>query len=40
MKKKELKKTILYYMSSHNTVSLATDKQGVPHAATVFYVNM
>jgi uncharacterized protein YhbP (UPF0306 family) len=40
MEEKELKNTILDYMSSHNTVSLATDRKGLPHAATVFYVNM
>ena len=40
MEKKELEATILEYMKSHNTVSLATEKDGVPHAATVFYVNI
>jgi len=40
MEQAELKKTILAYMKSHNTVSLATEKDGVPHAATVFYINI
>ena len=40
MEQEELKKTILAYMKSHNTVSLATEKDGVPHAATVFYINI
>ena len=37
---KQLKKTILEYMKDHNTVALATEKDGMPHAATVFYVNI
>jgi len=28
------------YMKGHNTVSLATEKDGLPHPATVFYVNI
>ncbi|MFC1815803.1 pyridoxamine 5'-phosphate oxidase family protein [Thermodesulfobacteriota bacterium] len=40
VEKNELKKTILAYMQSHHTVSLATERNGVPHAATVFYVNI
>jgi len=40
MEKEKLKKTILEYMESHNTVSLATEKDGLPHAATVFYINI
>ncbi len=40
MEKKELEKTILDYMESHHTVSLATEKDGIPHAATVFFLNM
>lgn len=40
MKNDKLKKTILEYMERHNTVSLATEKDGVPHAATVFYINI
>jgi len=39
-KEKQLKKTILEYMKNHNTVSLATEKDGMPHAAAVFYVNI
>ncbi len=40
MEKEALKKTILAYLENHNTLSLATEKQGAPHAATVFYVNI
>lgn len=40
MEREALKKTILAYMENHNTLSLATEKDGVPHAATVFYVNI
>ncbi len=40
MEKIELEKAIFQYMESHHTVSLATEKDGVPHAATVFYVNI
>lgn len=40
MDEKTLEKTILEYMKSHNTISLATEKDGLPHAATVFYVNI
>lgn len=40
MEREALKKTILTYMEKHNTLSLATEKDGVPHAATVFYVNI
>jgi hypothetical protein len=40
MENKDLKKTVLAYMENHNTLSLATEKQGTPHAATVFYVNI
>ena len=39
MESNELKKLILDYLKSHNTVSLATEKDGTPHAATVFYVS-
>ncbi len=39
MSKETLEKIILEYLESHNTVSLATEKDGKPHAATVFYVN-
>ncbi|MDY6972964.1 MAG: pyridoxamine 5'-phosphate oxidase family protein [Thermodesulfobacteriota bacterium] len=37
---KELEAIILDYMQGHNTVSLATEKDGAPHAATVFFVNI
>ena len=40
MEEKELKRVILQYFENHNTVSLATEKEGLPHAATVFYVNI
>ena len=40
MEEKELKRLILQYLENHNTVSLATEKGGLPHAATVFYVNI
>jgi hypothetical protein len=39
MERETLKKTIIAYMENHNTLSLATEKDGAPHAATVFYVN-
>ncbi len=38
--KMKLEKTILEYLRDHNTASLATEKDGLPHAATVFYVSM
>jgi uncharacterized protein YhbP (UPF0306 family) len=38
---KELRETVLAYLAAHNTVSLATvAADGVPWAATVFYVNV
>jgi uncharacterized protein YhbP (UPF0306 family) len=40
MDEKDLKRLILQYLEYHNTVSLATEKEGLPHAATVFYVNI
>ena len=40
MEKEKLEETILQYMETHHTVSLATEKNGEPHAATVFYVNI
>jgi len=40
MERKELEKVVLQYMEAHNTVSLATEKDGIPHAATVFFVNI
>ena len=36
----ELRKTILAYLESHHPLCLATVGQGLPHAATVFYVNL
>ncbi len=40
MEKNKLEKIILQYMASHHTVSLSTEKDGVPHAATVFFINI
>ena len=40
MEQNELKKMILDYLKLHNTVSLATERDGRPHAATVFYVSI
>jgi len=40
MERGELEKTVLHYMENHNTLSLATEKDGKPHAATVFFVNI
>jgi len=40
MKKKELEEAVLQYMKTHHTVSLATEKDGTPHSATVFYVSI
>ena len=40
MEKNKLANTILEYMGAHHTVSLATEKDGVPHAATVFFINI
>lgn len=40
MDKESLKKNILAYLRLHNTVSLASERDGIPHAATVFYVNI
>jgi uncharacterized protein YhbP (UPF0306 family) len=39
MNMENLQKTILDYMAAHNAMSLATEKEGIPHAASVFYVN-
>lgn len=39
MEKKKLEKTILQYLATHHTVSLATEKDGIPHAAVVFFIN-
>jgi len=40
MQKEELNKAILDYLQDHHTVSLATEREGLPHAATVFYVSI
>jgi len=40
MEPNELKEMILDYLKAHNTVSLATEKDGRPHAATVFYASI
>jgi len=40
MEEKELKETILEYVETHNSMSLATEGDGLPHAATLFYVNI
>ncbi|MEW6672126.1 MAG: pyridoxamine 5'-phosphate oxidase family protein [Thermodesulfobacteriota bacterium] len=40
MEKEELKKSVLDYLQRHHTVSLATERGGIPHAATVFYVSI
>ena len=40
MESDKLKKMILDYLKSHNTVSLATVRDGIPHAATVFYASI
>jgi uncharacterized protein YhbP (UPF0306 family) len=39
MERETLKQSIIAYMENHNTLSLATEKDGAPHAAKVFYVN-
>lgn len=36
----ELRDTILKYMKEHNAISLASERDGIPHAASVFYVNI
>jgi len=40
MEKAKLRDIILKYMEEHNTISLASEKDGIPHASTVFYVNV
>ncbi len=40
MEQNELKQMILEYLESHHTVSLATERNGIPHAASVFYVSI
>ncbi len=40
MEKNKLEETILQYMETHHTLSLATEKDGIPHAATVFFINI
>jgi len=39
MNAEDLRQTILEYMETHNAMSLATENEGIPHAASVFYVN-
>ncbi|MDP2644432.1 MAG: pyridoxamine 5'-phosphate oxidase family protein [Desulfobacterales bacterium] len=39
MTEPELKNTILQYLEDCNTLSLATTRDGIAHAASVFYVN-
>ncbi len=39
MEQAELRRIILQYLEDHHTLSLATVREGRPHAATVFYVN-
>ncbi len=39
MEETALRNNILEYLKSHHTLCLATVGQGLPHAATVFYVN-
>jgi len=38
-KRKELKKTVIEYLNSHNTMTVATAHNDIPWAATVFYAN-
>lgn len=40
MEKNDLRATVEEYMKAHNALSLATERDGVPHAASVFYVSM
>ena len=40
MEEATLRTIILQYMSSHHTLALATAQEGLPHCATVFYVNI
>jgi len=40
MREHEVREAVLVYMRDHNTISLATEKGGIPHAATVFYVSI
>jgi len=40
MEERKLATTVLDYMENHNTISLATEVGSIPHAATVFYVNI
>ena len=40
MQKKALEQKIFHYLETHNTISLATAAGDVPHAASVFYVNI
>jgi len=40
MQKKELEQKIHRYIETHNTISLAAAAGDMPHAASVFYVNI
>ncbi len=40
MEDAQLRKNILQYLEGHHTLSLATMGEGLPHAATVFYVSL
>jgi len=40
VEEEELRIKILQYLESHHTMSLATVHEGVPHSATVYYVNI
>lgn len=39
MERTRLEEEILAYLASHHTLSLATTRENIPHAASVFYVN-
>ena len=38
-KREEFKKTVLEYLNSHNTMTVATSHKNIPWAASVFYAN-
>ncbi|SPD76433.1 Pyridoxamine 5'-phosphate oxidase family protein [uncultured Desulfobacterium sp.] len=40
MENKRLENYIMHYIETHNTMSLATERDGKPHAATVFFINI
>lgn len=39
VKRKELREVVLEYLNKHNTMTLATARDNIPWAATVFYAN-